>query len=94
MNVRHAWNWAKIKADPKKPFFAQRSTRNTPHTAVILLRNAEIPMPQNKPPVFAPETSEQGTIRKKIAIEYFSPTIRLIDCLWLTTPSSLLCSMC
>ncbi|GJJ79036.1 hypothetical protein EMPS_11395 [Entomortierella parvispora] len=59
MNVRHAWNWAKIKADPKKPFFAQRSTKNTPHTAVILLRNAEIPMVQNRPPVFLPETSEQ-----------------------------------
>lgn len=61
MNIRHAWNWAKIKADPKRPFFAHRSTKNTPHTAVILLRNAEIPMLQNRPPVFVPENSEQGT---------------------------------
>ncbi|KAG0047485.1 hypothetical protein BGZ83_007455 [Gryganskiella cystojenkinii] len=59
MNVRSAWNWAKIKADPKKPFFAQRSTKNTPHTAVILLRNAEIPMLQSRPPVFVPDTAEQ-----------------------------------
>ncbi|CAO3568439.1 unnamed protein product [Mortierella alpina] len=49
----------KIKPDPKKPFFAQRSTRNTPHTAVVLLRNADIPMLQIKPPVFLPGTADQ-----------------------------------
>ncbi|KAF9357319.1 hypothetical protein BGX26_003924 [Mortierella sp. AD094] len=59
MVVRNAWNWAKIKPDPKNPFFAQRSTRNTPQTAVILLRNADIPMLQIKPPVFIPTDSEQ-----------------------------------
>ncbi|KAF9176878.1 hypothetical protein BGZ51_009372 [Haplosporangium sp. Z 767] len=59
MTVRHAWNWSKIKPDPKKPFFAQRSTRNTPHTAVVLLRNADIPMLQIRPPVFMPTTSDQ-----------------------------------
>ncbi|KAF9954286.1 hypothetical protein BGZ72_004719 [Mortierella alpina] len=58
-SIRHAWNWSKIKPDPKKPFFAQRSTRNTPHTAVVLLRNADIPMLQIKPPVFLPATAEQ-----------------------------------
>ncbi|KAF9990848.1 hypothetical protein BGZ75_008852 [Mortierella antarctica] len=58
-SIRHAWNWSKIKPDPKKPFFAQRSTRNTPHTAVVLLRNADIPMLQIKPPVFLPATADQ-----------------------------------
>ena len=60
-SLRHAWNWAKIKPDPKNPFFAKRSTRNTPHTAVVLLRNAEVPMLQIQPPVFMPSTSEEGT---------------------------------
>ncbi|KAF9902947.1 hypothetical protein EC991_004368 [Linnemannia zychae] len=59
MPVRNAWNWTKIKPDPKNPFFAKRSTRNTPHTAVILLRNAEVPMLQIQPPVFMPSTSEE-----------------------------------
>ncbi|KAF9105020.1 hypothetical protein BGX29_000832 [Mortierella sp. GBA35] len=57
--LRHAWNWAKIKPDPKNPFFAKRSTRNTPHTAVVLLRNADVPMLQIQPPVFMPSTSEE-----------------------------------
>lgn len=57
--VRHAWNWTKIKADPKNPFFAKRSTNNSPQTAVILMRNADIPMLQIRPPVFMPATSEQ-----------------------------------
>jgi len=60
-SLRHAWNWAKIKPDPKNPFFAKRSTKNTPHTAVVLLRNAEVPMLQIQPPVFMPSTSEEGT---------------------------------
>ncbi|KAH7027051.1 hypothetical protein BKA57DRAFT_478171 [Linnemannia elongata] len=58
-SLRHAWNWAKIKPDPKNPFFAKRSTKNTPHTAVVLLRNAEVPMLQIQPPVFMPSTSEE-----------------------------------
>ena len=66
-SIRHAWNWSKIKPDPKKPFFAQRSTRNTPHTAVVLLRNADIPMLQIKPPVFLPATAEQGTSRSYLS---------------------------
>ncbi|KAF9299647.1 hypothetical protein BGZ74_008817 [Mortierella antarctica] len=57
--VRHAWNWTKIKPDPKNPFFAKRSTNNSPQTAVILMRNADIPMLQIRPPVFMPATSEQ-----------------------------------
>ncbi|KAG0213325.1 hypothetical protein BGX28_004663 [Mortierella sp. GBA30] len=57
--IRHAWNWSKIKPDPKNPFFAQRSTKNTPQTAVILLRKADIPMLQIRPPVFMPATAEQ-----------------------------------
>jgi len=59
--LRHAWNWTKIKPDPKNPFFAKRSTRNTPHTAVVLLRNADVPMLQIQPPVFMPSSSEEGT---------------------------------
>ncbi|KAI1321206.1 hypothetical protein EDD11_007772 [Mortierella claussenii] len=57
--MRHAWNWAKIKPDPKNPFFARRSTKNSPQTAVILLRNADIPTLQIRPPVFLPGTKEQ-----------------------------------
>ncbi|KAG0378627.1 hypothetical protein BGX24_003297, partial [Mortierella sp. AD032] len=57
--LRHTWSWTKIKPDPKNPFFAKRSTRNTPHTAVVLLRNAEVPMLQIQPPVFMPSTSEE-----------------------------------
>ncbi|KAG0359770.1 hypothetical protein BGZ54_009838 [Gamsiella multidivaricata] len=73
MTVRHAWNWAKIKSDPKNPFFAKRSTKNTPQTAVILLSNAEIPMLQIRPPVFLPATSEQGLIHYiQIANEHLS----------------------
>ncbi|KAF8928640.1 hypothetical protein BGZ58_009473 [Dissophora ornata] len=73
MTVRHAWNWTKIKPDPKNPFFAKRSTKNAPHTAVILLRNADIPMLQIKPPVFIPATSEQGLIHYiQIANEHLS----------------------
>ncbi|KAG0251744.1 hypothetical protein BG011_007390 [Mortierella polycephala] len=59
MTVRNAWNWSKIKPDPKNPFFAQRSTRHTRHTAAVLLRNADIPMLQIRPPVFMPTTSDQ-----------------------------------
>ncbi|KAF9583994.1 Mitochondrial import inner membrane translocase subunit tim8 [Lunasporangiospora selenospora] len=58
-NIRNTWNWTKIKADPKNPFFAQRSTKNTPQTAVILLRNADVPILQITPPVFMPSTAEQ-----------------------------------
>ncbi|KAG0343964.1 hypothetical protein BG004_004861 [Podila humilis] len=58
--VRHAWNWTKIKPDPKNPFFAKRSTNNSPQTAVILIRNADIPMLQIKPPVFMPATCDQA----------------------------------
>ncbi|KAF9436090.1 hypothetical protein BGZ76_004828 [Entomortierella beljakovae] len=57
--VRNTWNWTKIKPDPKNPFFAKRSTKNTPQTAGILLRNAGIPMLQLRPPVFYPSTSDQ-----------------------------------
>ncbi|KAF9111089.1 hypothetical protein BGX27_005410 [Mortierella sp. AM989] len=59
MIVRNAWNWTKIKPDPKNPFFSHRSTRNTPQTAIILLRNADIPRLQIKPSVFLPATGEQ-----------------------------------
>ncbi|KAG0298878.1 hypothetical protein BGZ98_010439 [Dissophora globulifera] len=59
MTVRHAWNWSKIKSDPKNPFFSRKSSKTTPKTAVILMANADIPMLQIKPPVFIPATSEQ-----------------------------------
>ncbi|KAF9924113.1 hypothetical protein FBU30_005853 [Linnemannia zychae] len=60
VSARNTWNWTKIKPDPKNPFFAKRSTRNAPHTAVILLRNSEVPMLQIKPPVFMPSTSDEA----------------------------------
>lgn len=60
LSVRNTWNWATIKPNPSNPFFSQRSTKNTPRTAFILLRNADIPMLQIKPPVFIPANSEQG----------------------------------
>ncbi|KAG0328574.1 hypothetical protein BGZ99_005053 [Dissophora globulifera] len=59
MTVRHAWNWSKIKSDPKNPFFSRKSSKTTPKTAVILMANADIPMLQIKPPVFIPATNEQ-----------------------------------
>ncbi|KAF9165419.1 hypothetical protein DFQ26_000164 [Actinomortierella ambigua] len=57
--VRNASIWSKIKPDPSKPFFARRSTKNTPNTVVILLRNANIPMMQKNPPVFMPTSADE-----------------------------------
>ncbi|KAF9978319.1 hypothetical protein BGZ73_002910 [Actinomortierella ambigua] len=57
--IRSASIWSKIKPDPSKPFFARRSTKNTPNTVVILLRNANVPMMQKNPPVFMPTSADQ-----------------------------------
>ncbi|KAF9573496.1 hypothetical protein EC968_008472 [Mortierella alpina] len=78
--IRNAWNWSKIKPDPKKPFFAQRSTRNTPHTAVVLLRNADIPMLQIKPPVFMPATADQeSSAYSKVGFGAYEDAVRVKD---------------
>ncbi|KAG0230680.1 hypothetical protein BGW42_000798 [Actinomortierella wolfii] len=57
--VRNVSIWSKIKPDPRNPFFARRSTKNTPNTVVILLRNANVPMMQKNPPVFMPTCADQ-----------------------------------